>query len=503
VSKVRSQLMRGSLWLTGGRVVTSALAFVSTIVLARLLSPYDFGIVALGTTILAIVTSVTEMSLSQALIQHRDPQPSHFDTAWTLSVARGLGLASILALAAVPMALVYDEPRLELVIYALAISVFVSGLANPRRVMLARQLVFWQEAMLSISQRLTTVVVSITIAWIWQSYWALVIGTIAGQVINTALSYVVLPFRPKIAWLHTRELWSFSIWLTLGQAINTINWRFDQLLVGGLIGRVALGYYSVGDNLAQMPTREATTPLRQALFPALARTAMDPERLRSGYQRAQAIVTLIALPAGVGFALIARPIIVALMGVKWLPAVPIVQTLSAVFALQTLGSLVQPLGMAKGETKLLFKRDLQMFFFRLPVIIGSTLVYGLPGLIGARVFTGLLATYVNMRLVRQFTSLAVRDQLIANWRTFVAILVMTIITFGVQILTGNESVPSHYQAAWQIAASVLAGGSGYVGTLFVCWIFSGFPDGPERELFMVGKGSLARFVNRIRHRSTN
>jgi O-antigen/teichoic acid export membrane protein len=492
--------MRGSLWLTGGRVVTGALAFVSTIVLARLLSPYDFGIVALGTTILAIVTSVTEMSLSQALIQHRDPQPSHFDTAWTLGVVRGLGLAATLALAGAPMALLYKEPRLELVIYALAFSVFISGLANPRRVMLARELVFWQETLLTISQRITTVTVSIAIAWIWQSYWALIIGTVAGQVVNTALSYVVLPFRPRLRWQHTRELWSFSVWLTLGQAINTINWKFDQLLVGGMISRVALGYYSVGDNLAQMPTREATTPLRQALFPALARTALDPDRLRSGYQRAQTIVTLIALPVGVGFALVAHPIIVALMGAKWLPAVPIVQTLSAVFAIQTLGSLVQPLGMAKGQTKFLFKRDLQMFAIRLPIIICATFVFGLPGLIGARVFTGLLATFVNMRLVCRFTNLSVREQLLGNWRTFVATLVMTVAALGAQAAVSAEFDTSSWRAPIQIAAVVLAGACGFIGTLFVCWSLCGRPQGPETELMAPIKDIVFRGLERILHK---
>ena len=124
----------------------------------------------------------------------------------------------------------------------------------------------------------------------------------------------------------------------------------------------------MGDNLAQLPTREAIAPLTEPLYPAFSRVADDHERLRAGYQRAQAFITAVALPIGVGFALLASPLILHFMGEKWAPAVIVAQGLSAIFALQTLGSLAQPLGMAAGATKLLFKRDVQMFFVRLPVI---------------------------------------------------------------------------------------------------------------------------------------
>ena len=215
------------------------------------------------------------------------------------------------------------------------------------------------------------IVVSLLIAWEYKSYWALILGSLAGQVAYVLLSYTALPFLPRITFKHTRDLLSFSVWLSLGQIINTINWRFDQLLIGGLSGRAALGYYSVGDNLAQLPTREAIAPLTQPLYPAFSRVADDHERLRAGYQRAQAFITAVALPIGVGFALLASPLILHFMGEKWAPAVIVAQGLSAIFALQTLGSLAQPLGMAAGATKLLFKRDVQMFFVRLPIDHGG------------------------------------------------------------------------------------------------------------------------------------
>ncbi|RYG81647.1 MAG: lipopolysaccharide biosynthesis protein, partial [Alphaproteobacteria bacterium] len=344
----------------------------------------------------------------------------HFHTAWTLNACRGLALAALMGAAGHPLASLYNEPRLEWLIYALAFSVMIGGLTNPRIVLLSKQLVFWQDFLMSVSERLVAVIVSIGVALYFRSYWALVAGAVAGQFAAMLISYAILPFRPRIVWNRARELWSFSIWLTLGQAMNTINWRFDQLLIGHYLGRSVLGAYAVGDNLAQIPTREAIAPLTHTLFPAFSRIAEDKPRLAMGYQRAQALVTAIALPVGVGFGLLAEPLVLAMMGEKWRAAIPIIQALSAVFAFQTLGSLVQPLGMATGATRSLFQRDLLMFVLRLPVIIGAMLIWGLTGLIYARVVTGLTAAVVNMTLVRRLTGLTLTVQLLANLRSLSA-----------------------------------------------------------------------------------
>lgn len=495
---ILGRMVSGSMWLSGARLITNILAFMSMIVLARLLTPSDFGIVALGMTVLAIINAVTEMSLSQALIHHKNPQENHFHTAWTLGAARGFILALLMCGLAKPLVWLYTEPRLELVIYALAFSVFISGLGNPRRIMLAKELIFWQEFFLIVAQRLTTVVISIAVALIWQNYWALIVGTVIGQAVGSALSYLILPFRPKVMWQHTKELWSFSVWLTLGQAINTINWRFDQLLVGGVLGRAALGHYSVGDNLAQMPTREATAPLQQTLFPALAKIADEPHRLRHAYQRAQALITYLALPIGVGFALVAEPVVIAFLGEKWLPAVPVIQALSSVFALQTLGSMVQPLGMAMGYTKLLFKRDLQMFFVRLPIIIAGTVLYGLPGLIYARVGTGLIGALVNMFLIKKMTDLTVAAQLLVNLRTLFATCIMVIAALGIQAWLATTLGAGKSTQVVQILATIGLGALAYVIASGSLWLMLKRPEGPEREVITLTWSTLRSGAQRFK-----
>jgi len=477
-------------------MITNALGWISTIVLARLLTPDDFGLVAIGASIQAILLAVTELSLSQALIQHRAPEDDHIHTAWTLGLIRATALAVILALASYPLSVLYGDVRLNWVINTTAFSVFLTGFSNARIVLMQRQLIFWQDFLLGISGRLVSVIVAIAIAVIYHSFWALLLGGIAAQIVNVLLSYMVIPYRPRFSLRHTRQLWSFSVWLTLGQAMNTINWRADQLLVGHSLGKAELGYYSVGDNLAQMPTREATAPLRQTLFPAFSQISDDPDRLRAAYQRAQGLLTAAALPVGVGIALVAHPVVQLAMSEKWLPVVPVIQALSTVFALQTMGTMVQPLGMALGATKTLFKRDVHLFIVRLPIIITAMLVWGLPGLIMARVFTGLYGMLISMTLVRQLTDLSLPQQFGVNKRSLIAILIMAVgVSLAHRFLLppGGDSV---LLLLVQIFSRAAIGAVLYLGGSWLLWRLEGRPRGPEQEVADL----LAKFIQRMKKR---
>jgi O-antigen/teichoic acid export membrane protein len=492
MSKVTMRLVKGSMWLSLARAIVNVLSALSTIVLAWYLQPSDFGLVALATTMLAIVTSITELSLAQALIRHEAPTASHFSAAWTLNAARGLILCLLLAACAFPIALIYDDPRLKAVMVALGLSVLINGLTNPLLTTLRRDLIFWQDFVLRVSEKLVGLVASVAIAMVYHSYWALVIGILASQFARIVISYAVLPFRPSITFRHAREFFSFSAWLSAGQIVNTLNWRFDYLLIGKVLGGAELGYYSVGSNLARMPTREATSPLTETIYPSFAQIRGNDARLASAYQRAQALVSAIALPAGFGVAMLADPLVRLLLGEKWAPIVFIVQTLAAVYALQTLGSLVQPLGMAKGETRILFIRDIQMLFVRVPIIFGSLMLYGLQGVVLARVFTGLLGALVNMVLVQRLIGVTVLKQLAANARALISILVMAagVHVAAVSMLHTTEKP----MLALQLAMLVVLGGAIYCGTTFLLWILMKRPAGPEEEIRRI----LGEILSRVR-----
>ncbi len=397
---VKSRIMRGAAWVTAGRALVNLIGVASTILLARLLAPADFGIVAIASTVGIIAAAFTELSLATALIQHRNPQDEHFHSAWTLNVVRSGGLAIIIAAAAWPTAWLYQDDRLIPLMLVSAFTALMAGFSNPKIVLFSRELEFWQDFSIQVSQKILGFVVAIVIALVWHNYWALIFGSLVAQIWVLIASYIFLPYRPRISFQKARELMSFSIWLSLGQAMNMLNWRADFAVIGYFFGQRALGQYSVGDNLASLPTREATTPLGQTLFPGFAKIAHDRARLVQAYQRSQSLIATIALPAGVGFALVAEPLVLVAMGPKWLPAVAVIQPLSVSFAVLALGMALQPLALALGETRRLFHRDLANFSVRIPLMIVGLVTYGFAGIIYARCISIMITTVLNLLFVR-------------------------------------------------------------------------------------------------------
>lgn len=488
---IAGRLIKGTAWIGGARLLINVLAVLSTFVLARMLTPADFGLVATAMAILVILTGFTEISLSEAIIRLEDPTDAHLDTAWTLNGLRGAVLCAVTAALAFPIADWFDDPRLVWIMYALGLSLLISGLVNPRIVLARRNLIFWQEFMISVGQKLAGFVVAVTIAIIYQSYWALVIGALATQLGNVVLSYVFMPYLPKPSFRHTGELFAFSGWLSAGTIVNTLNWRFDHVLVAKLLGGGALGLYSMGGNLAQMATREITAPLNQTIYPGFANVRDDSARLASAYQRSQSILSAVSLPAGVGVAIIAEPLVRLAMGEKWLPVVIIIQLLAPVFAFQTFGSLARPLGMALGQTKRLFLRDLQLLIIRVPIIVFGALAGGLIGVVIARIAAGLLSACINMMLVGGFIGLGVVEQLKANFRTVLAIAAMAAVGVGMQAAWGTRTGQLDLMLNILSTAGLCAGT--YVATMALAWKAAGMPNGPEAELL----GIMRKYGKRL------
>jgi lipopolysaccharide exporter len=488
-------LAKGAAWLAATRVVVNIASFANTLLLARLLVPADFGLVALATTATTIITSVTELSLASALVQHKDPTEDHFHTAWTLNFVRSSLICVVISALAEPIAWLYGDPRLVPILLIIAATTLFGGLLNPKLVIFSRDLIFRQEFVLGVSQRIAGLVVATVVVLIYRSYWALIAGMMATQLVALLVSYLLKPYRPRLKMNRVRELLSFSVWLTLAQVVNTLNYKFDQLVIGYFLGSASLGYYTVGDSLAVLPTREATTPLAQTLFPGFVQLSSDRWRLRHAYQRAQAVLCAVGLPIGFGFAAVARPLILLTMGPKWLPAVFIIQYLSCIFALQTLSSTLQPLAMAVGETRRLFGRDVLNLVLRLPLVVGGLYADGLAGIVYARCISGMLSSLINMIMVRRLLDLSLLAQLAANKRSLVSVVLMMAIMHVTAGMVVGDSSPLLLA---KIAAMTATGGLGYVGALYVLWRGSGQPPGPESEMLHVAARILMPKASAVR-----
>lgn len=491
----RGALMRGAVWIGVARILTNLIGLASTVILARLLSPDDFGLVAIASAFAIITATITELSLSEALIQHDEPSEDHYHTAFSLNLTRGFLLAAVVALLAWPAAVFYGDPRLSGIILGLAGGVFVGGLVNPKLVIFERRLEFHQWIFLGVAEKLSGFIVAIALAIAFQSYWALVLGQIVSQCARAATSYVLISYRPRLTFRHYRDLLSFSIWLTLGQAVQAINWRSDPLILGYFLPTAQLGQFSVGGRVTNIAISEVLQPISKVLFPAFARLKHDADRLRQAYLRSQGLLFLAACPIALGLAVLAEPLVMLLIGKQWLDAVPVIQILAIAGLAQrfvNVGSLV----MATGHTKALFGRDVRALIIRMPCILTGLLLApsaGLSSLVGATIgitLSSLLNALWNMQLIANVTQISMADQVSILWRPLIAGAVMGAL---VMIADAHWNFGAGFAAmAASLAVSVALGAAVYLLTIFLLWRFTGRADSPEREAAYLAAALLSR-----------
>ena len=499
----RSLLMKGAAWVSAGSVFANLLGFVSLIVLTRMLLPEDFGLVAIAASFAEIVAAITQLSFGAALIQRSEVSKVHFDTAWSMSAVRGVIVALILVGTAPFVANFYGDQRLEGLLLLLAASPIIWGLMNPKLVIFKRRLDFRQDFLMGVVGKVATFVVSVTIALVYKSYWALIAGAIAGSVSSLIMSYILIPYRPRVSFAAWRDLFSFSIWLTLGTWVQTLNWRSTPLLLGYFLPTALLGQQRVGAKLLNKSVNEVVQPIKAILFPAFSRLQDEAARLRGGYIRSQGTICLITFPIAMGFALLAEEIIIIAVGEKWLPAAPIVQILAVTRIVQSMQN-VNALAMAKGSTKDLFYRDLLMFGVRWPLVLGGLYLgredqYSM--LIGAMLGQALAAfigAYLNMSLIAKVSSISILDHARFVWRPLVSLAAMAAV-----VILAREALPT-LQGWTEILAGTLLliglGAATYFGSLFVLWIANGRQDSIEKELTFITRDLASKAIAKIQAR---
>ncbi|MGO4389211.1 lipopolysaccharide biosynthesis protein [Microvirga sp. 2YAF29] len=477
---VRGRLGRGAFWLASSRLIVNAIGLLSTVVLARLLTPSDFGLVAIATSALAVITAFTNISLSTALISLPDITAKHIDAAWTLNLMRAVVLAILCAVCAFPMARFYGDDRLVPIFIALGGVVFCSGLSSPKLAILNKRLIFWPDFVQNVSAKVFSTATAIIIGLLLKSYWAIVASAAVLQIIPVVLSYYFAPYRPKLSLAGSRDLLSFSIWLTLSEAINTLNWRSDSLFIGAYLGTKPLGFYTVGSDVAAIATRVTTVPLFQALVPAFSLIQGNPAKLARAYREIQSLTFTLGCPMGLGFALVADRLVPLILGQQWLPTIPIMQAVSVLFAIQTVTTANQPLALAMGRTRVIFWRDVLGFLIRMPLTVGGLFAGGLMGLLVGRVCAGIIHSAISVGVTRQLIGVTVKDQFAGIWRAATSALLMALAVSLAKSILGSSQ--DHIALALQLVGLIFLGALVYGVSLFTIWHLQGRKAGAERAL---------------------
>jgi O-antigen/teichoic acid export membrane protein len=473
--------------MVGVRLLDRALGMVSTIILARLLVPEDFGLVAMATSVLVLLEMLSAFGFDVALIRQASSGRSSYDTAWTFNLLVGLTVGVFLAGLAYPAARFYDEPRVTSVMFLLACAPVFQGLENIGVVAFRKDLNFRAEFLWLTGRRLVGLATVLPLAFLLRSYWALVVGIVVGRLAGMLLSYLAHPYRPRLSLAARHALLGFSKWIVLVNILGFFLQRSSDLVIGRVLGSGPLGIYTVAAEVSSLPTTELVAPINRAVYPAFAKISGDQRRLKEEYLAVMGIIALIAIPVAVGVASVGPQVVALLLGEKWLAAVPLVKALALLGAVQFPYTNAYSVFLAVGKPHL----QVRIHMLHVPVLVALLIVlatrYGVQGAAWATVITGFVVVPVSLWFVFRELNIRIREFVDVVWRPATAAAVM----YGLVAALGDVWMPVGAAAViGQLAVLVAIGVVVYVLGVLVLWWSVGAPQSGERRLLSHGRDVL-------------
>jgi len=320
-----------------------SIQLTSTVILARLLSPDDYGIIAMVMAITAFAGIFRDLGLSSAAVQKKDLTRAQQSNLFWLNVAMGAVLTVIVAAASPLVAWFYGKPELTLVTVALSFTFVIGSLGTQHGARLVREMQFGRMAVATIAGSIAGLIASVTLALQSFAYWALVWGVLSGAVTTTVLLFILSPFRPALFSRNAgiREMVGFGANVTAFDLVNYFHRNLDNVLIGKFCGADALGLYSRAYQLLMLPITAIRGPINAVAFPAMSRLQNQPDAYRAYYRRVTQLLALVSMPLTAFLFVASAPIIELLLGRQWLGVSPL-------FSLLALTAFIQPVAGLRG-----------------------------------------------------------------------------------------------------------------------------------------------------------
>jgi O-antigen/teichoic acid export membrane protein len=489
---IRRSLASGAAWMISFRMADRLIGVVSTAVLARLLAPEHFGVIALGTSLIALIDAFLEFGFELALIRDQESTDEHYHTAWTAQVIKALVVFTIINAGAGLAAQVYAEPGFAEVIHYLSFTLILSAAQSIRITDLRKDLEFRDEFLFRLGPRICGFVLTFILAFLLRNHWALIYSSLATGALRLIASYVMKPYWPKPTLSRFSEIFDFSKWLLVSHMFSTLTKRSPALVIARLAGTQTLGFYSIAVQVCSIASSELIAPVKRALFPGYAKLASDRELLKAVYVENFSVIVLLAMPISAGIGLTADSIVPLFLGTKWLAAVPLMQILAIGAALRTIHTNSNPLFYATNRPSLLFIESVVEVGVLLPVLWFAVPRWGAAGAAAGTAFSNLTVMLFDAVLVIYLLDLRWTKFVSAVWRTIVAVLVMClVVTWLKGVMTTSTTVKSLLA---NLLLSALVGAITYIVVHLLLWRLSGSPGGAESILVRFIRQALSRYT---------
>lgn len=472
-------LIKGALWSVGTRWAIKGIGFLNTVVMARLLMPADYGVVAMAMLVVGLIQALMDFGAPTALLRKDAVSTDEIDSAWTLRLLQSLAVGALL-LALSPLAASYfTEPRVLPVLWVLAACVGLSGLGNIGLTLAQKRFDFVVEFKVNIIAKLLSVLATVVAGFLLRDHRALVIGIATGYVSLVVLSYTHHPYRPGWNTRHIGEIWALTKWLMLASVGGFLLRKSDELVAARIGSTASFGLYNVGSDLGRLPVGQLGPAMMRAFLPVLSTLQGDRLRTQGAVLKTLAAVNAITLPMGLGVAALATPLTLLVLGERWLQAAPFVALFAVVGSVQFIASPLSTLLVLRGHTRT--QNTAVWIEFALfaagALLLVQVLMPALPlmGLVLARLLASLASTVAMAVFAQRQADLPLAGVVRALWRPLLGALAMHPLVLLASAQVANPAA--------QLLLGVAAGVLFYALWLLGSWWLAGRPEGLESTVF--------------------
>lgn len=424
--------LRGASWTVASRLLSRMIDFATLLVLARILTPADFGLTAIAGSFVGIIEMVLEIPIVQALVRLHRIEKVHLDTAFTLGLLRSAFIGTLMAAAAWPIAILYNDDRLFPIVLALSLTPISRSLYSPSMIYFIRDINFRPSFIAEFSGKVIAVAGSFAALHFGAGYWTLVINPMISTMMATTISYWIAPYKPEISLKKLSDFSSFTGWFTSSQIVSALSWQYDRIFLGYYVEKSVIGYYGVASDFSAMPGQTIIGPAMRPLMAAFATIVDNPRRLETAFLKSARLTMIIAVPAGIGIALTADQLVHAFLGDQWSPAAEYLRWLSLAAMFAAYFQPVANLCLAQDRPDIVLR--ICAVELAIKVVFMTVAFYwgGIIYMIYARVISAFILLFICMFCAKGLTSASIFMQLRNLWQVLISSLVMICAVVSVQ-----------------------------------------------------------------------
>lgn len=442
--RIKQQAISGVKWSGISMGAISGLQLVTLTVLARLLSPADFGLMGMIMVVIGFAGSFADMGISNAIIHRQDTTREQLSSLYWLNIFAGVIVFCIVCASNPLIVKFYREPRLIKLLYLTAIIFLITPIGQQFQIILQKELRFNRLVKIEIVSALINSLVAIASAFAGLGVFSLIWGQLASASAKVIMLLGVgwQQWRPSFhfAKCDLKGYLSFGIYQMGERTINYLNSNFDYLLIGSTLGASALGYYTLAYNLILKPTSLINPVITKVAFPVFSLIQNEKEKLRIGYLKILKLLSTIIFPMMVGLAVVAPLVVSIIFGEQWLQSIILIQILTIVGLFRSVGNPVGSLLLAKGRADLGFKWNLGWCLIQMPGLYIGAKLGGVVGVAIAYSIIVIFGSILNyLILIRNLIGQCLRDYIRSMWPALWISVIMGILVLLLGVIFGPRS----------------------------------------------------------------